>query len=143
MNASCQALIEALHAPQRTSAPKLWRQELEKWLDVDLFLNWLAVTAALGNWDVYGTTADNFFLYADPCNKNRFRWIPWDNSKVLASPIHVSIIDSFFACVSLIQSFTSSLLSHDVMWSSVSDEFPLTAFLLEVAFFFFQSWCSP
>ena len=71
------------------------------------------VTAALGNWDVYGVVAENYFVYSDPCNKNRFRWIPWDNGRTL----------------------TTSLLSTDVMWSSVkAADFPLTAFLLQVHF---------
>jgi hypothetical protein len=76
--------ITALHAsPGPGSAA--WRSALEARFDADLFLRWLAVNTAVQNWDVYGALAHNYYLYGDPGQKGRLRWIPWDNNLALAS----------------------------------------------------------
>jgi hypothetical protein len=78
------AAIAALHAsPGPGSAA--WRSALEARFDADLFLRWLAVNTALQNWDVYGTFAHNYYLYGDPGQKGRLRWIPWDHNLALAA----------------------------------------------------------
>jgi spore coat protein CotH len=73
------AAIAALHAPQHDR--RAWRSALEARFDVDLFLRWLAVNTAIDNWDVYGTMAHNYYLYADPAKHSQLRWIPWDNNE--------------------------------------------------------------
>ena len=73
-----RSAIAALHAPQTNAAA--WRQSLEAVFDVDHFLRWLAVNTALLNWDSYGTMAHNYYLYGDPAQKGRLRWIPWDHN---------------------------------------------------------------
>jgi spore coat protein H len=73
-----QALFDALHA-ERTDAAT-WRAGLEATLDVDGFLTWLAVNTVIQDWDTYGRMAHNYYLYADPGDGGRFRWIPWDHS---------------------------------------------------------------
>ena len=70
--------VEALHAP-RTN-PAAWRAGLEAAFDVDLFLKWLAINTAIENWDTYGVMSHNYYLYGDPAQKGRLRWIPWDNN---------------------------------------------------------------
>lgn len=57
-----------------------WRAAIETAFDVDLFLRWLAVNGAIQNWDAYGALAHNYYLYGDPAQKGRLRWIPWDNN---------------------------------------------------------------
>src|SRR4029453_12355449 len=57
-----------------------WRANLERHLDVDAFLRWLAVNQVVDNWDAYGRFAHNYYLYADPGRNGRFVWIPWDNN---------------------------------------------------------------
>lgn len=80
-----RSAIAALHAPQTNAAA--WRQGLEATFDVDHFLRWLAVNTALLNWDSYGTMSHNYYLYGDPAQKGRLRWIPWDHNFALgASP---------------------------------------------------------
>ena len=79
-----EAAIAALHAaPGPGSAA--WRAALETRFDADLFLRWLAVNTALQNWDAYGTFAHNYYLYGDPGQKGRLRWIPWDHNFALGA----------------------------------------------------------
>lgn len=73
-----QAAITALHA-DRTDAVA-WRAGLEAVFDVDGFLRWLAVNTVVVNWDTYGRMAHNYYLYGDPGDGGRLRWIPWDNN---------------------------------------------------------------
>ena len=51
-------------------------QELERILDVDAWLRWLAVNSWLANMDSYPGTVDNLYLYRD--SRGRFQPIPWD-----------------------------------------------------------------
>jgi len=77
-----QALFAALNADR--SDPARWRAGLEQVLDVEGFLNWLAVNTLIQNWDTYGRMARNYYLYNDPTDQ-RLHWIPWDNNMALAS----------------------------------------------------------
>jgi len=70
--------IDALHAPRGDAV--VWRAGLEAAFDVELFLRWLAVNSSIGNWDAYGAMAHNYYLYGDPSQGGRLRWIPWDNN---------------------------------------------------------------
>jgi hypothetical protein len=70
--------VDALHAPRGDAVA--WRAGLEAAFDVDLFLRWLAVNTSIGNWDAYGAMAHNYYLYGDPSQGGRLRWIPWDNN---------------------------------------------------------------
>jgi spore coat protein H len=76
--ADVEAAIAALHAPRDDAAR--WRQLLEATFDVDQFLRWLAVNTAIENWDTYGVFAHNYYLYGDPAQDGRLRWIPWDHN---------------------------------------------------------------
>ena len=76
--AQVQALVDAL-AADRTDAAA-WRAGLEETLDVDAFLQWLAVNAAIENWDAYGVMAHNYYLYGVPGDRGRLAWIPWDHN---------------------------------------------------------------
>jgi len=70
-----KALIAAINATNRTSDSAAWHRTLEKILDVDGFLNWLAVSTAIVNWDAYGGLAHNYFMFND---SGTFRWITYD-----------------------------------------------------------------
>ncbi|HEX2959887.1 MAG TPA: CotH kinase family protein [Chitinispirillaceae bacterium] len=67
------ALFTALHSDQSNAAS--WRTKLESIFDVRLFIKWLAINSAIGNWDAYGSMAHNYYLYN---NRNILSWIPWD-----------------------------------------------------------------
>jgi hypothetical protein len=75
--------VEALHAPQ--DDPAAWRAALESRFDVDGFLRWLAVNSLIANWDAYGRMAHNYYLYGDPEDDGRLRWIPWDHNMSFGS----------------------------------------------------------
>lgn len=62
-------------ASNRTTDSAAWHRSLENVINVDEFLNWLAVNTAVYNWDTYGALAHNYFLYNDA---GRFRWIAYD-----------------------------------------------------------------
>ncbi|HEX5109061.1 MAG TPA: CotH kinase family protein [Vicinamibacterales bacterium] len=79
-----ETAIAALHA-QPGPGSSAWRAGLEARFDVDLFLRWLAVNSAVQNWDAYGAMAHNYYLYGDPGQKGRLRWIPWDNNLALGA----------------------------------------------------------
>lgn len=70
-----KALITALNASTRTSAPAVWRAGLERVFDVRAWIRWLAISSAIGNWDSYGENAHNYYLYNDA---GVLRWITYD-----------------------------------------------------------------
>lgn len=70
-----KALIAAINATNRASDSAAWHRSLEKLLDVDGFLNWLAVSTAIVNWDAYGGLAHNYYMFND---SGTFKWITYD-----------------------------------------------------------------
>lgn len=77
-------LYEALHAPERTSNAVAWRRGLESVFDVEGFLKWLALSAAIQHWDTYGAMTHNYYLYNNP-EDGRLNWISWDHNFVLGA----------------------------------------------------------
>jgi spore coat protein H len=78
------SLVNALLDDTRTSNPALWRSELETILDMDQYLKYLAANTTMTNWDTYGTSPHNFYIYHNPSN-NKLVWIPWDNNQMFES----------------------------------------------------------
>ncbi|MFH1748905.1 MAG: CotH kinase family protein [Planctomycetota bacterium] len=78
-----EAAIAALHADR--SDPAAWRAGLEATLNVDEFLRWLAVNTLIQNWDSYGNTPQNYYLYSDPADADCLYWIPWDCGEAFKS----------------------------------------------------------
>ncbi|PKN11615.1 MAG: spore coat protein [Deltaproteobacteria bacterium HGW-Deltaproteobacteria-4] len=79
-----QALYDALNSSLRLTDTATWKANLEKILDVPIFLKWLAANNVMQNWDTYGVMTHNFYLYRNPAT-GLFEWIPWDNNEALAS----------------------------------------------------------
>jgi spore coat protein CotH len=77
-----EALYNVLHSEERTSDPEAWRESLESVFDVDVFLEWLAISAIIQHWDAYGSMSHNFYLYHDP-DTGLLTWISWDHNEVL------------------------------------------------------------
>ena len=77
-----EALYNVLHSPERISDPEKWRKSLESVLDVDIFLEWMAVSAVIQHWDTYGSMDQNFFLYHNP-DTDLIEWITWDHNEDL------------------------------------------------------------
>ncbi len=71
-----QRMYDALHASREE--PEVWRADLEETFDVDGFLRWLATNTVIQNWDSYGNTPQNYYLYSDPLDSGRVSWIAWD-----------------------------------------------------------------
>ncbi|MBN1936286.1 MAG: CotH kinase family protein [Anaerolineae bacterium] len=67
-------LIYAIDGVQYAT-PDEFAAAVEPLLNVDGFLRYMAVVAALGNWDIYPYTGNNYYLFN---NDGRFEWIPWD-----------------------------------------------------------------
>ncbi len=76
--------IDALHASRTDAAG--WRRGLEQVFDVDGFLLWLATNTVVQDWDTYGNMAHNYYLYGDPTDGGRLRWIPWDHNMSFGLP---------------------------------------------------------
>jgi len=57
--------------------PEDFASALEQVLNVDSFLRYMAVINALGNWDSYPYTGNNFYLFYNT-GTGKFEWIPWD-----------------------------------------------------------------
>ncbi|MBI9045899.1 MAG: CotH kinase family protein [Anaerolineaceae bacterium] len=106
-----QALFAVLHAENRLTDPTTWRAQLESVLDVEGFLNWLAINTTAQNWDTYGNTQHNYYLYHDPTS-DLLTWIPWDNNESLKD---------------VARKMTPLSLSMD----EVGDKWPLISYLLE------------
>ncbi len=73
-----EGAIEALHGSR--DDPEAWRASLERRLDVEGFLRWLAINTVIQNWDTYGNMSHNYYLYGDPAEQGRLSWIPWDHN---------------------------------------------------------------
>ncbi|MGH7169904.1 MAG: CotH kinase family protein, partial [Gemmataceae bacterium] len=56
---------------------KTFKAEIDKYLDVDEFLRFLAATVAVVNMDSFIGLPHNYLFYLDP-KTNRFAFIPWD-----------------------------------------------------------------
>lgn len=81
--ADIRALHGALHAPTRTSDSPAWRRGIEVTFAVDVFLEWLALSAIIEHWDTYGGMLHNYYLYNNPAT-NKLTWISWDHNFILA-----------------------------------------------------------
>lgn len=79
-------LYDVLHSSVRTQDPAAWRSELEAIFDVDEFLEWLGLAAALQHWDTYGGMPHNFYLYHVP-ETGKLTWVSWDHNLILGSSI--------------------------------------------------------
>ncbi|HMA65553.1 MAG: CotH kinase family protein [Fibrobacterota bacterium] len=66
-------LFTVLHSDRSNAIS--WRSQLEGVFNVQLFIKWLAINTAIGNWDAYGSMAHNYYLYN---NNGVLTWIPWD-----------------------------------------------------------------
>lgn len=75
-------LINALNSSQRISNAEQWRQELEKAIDMEQYLKYLAANTTIANWDTYGLMSHNYYLYTNP-GDGRINWIPWDHNESL------------------------------------------------------------
>lgn len=71
--------LEALNGSQ--SDIEAWRVGLEKRFDVRSFIRWLAANTVLIGPDVF---PGNHYLYGDPGDSNRLKWIPWDFDATMA-----------------------------------------------------------
>jgi hypothetical protein len=77
-------LFDVLHSDQRTSDPAAWRAELEAIFDVNGFLEWLAISSVIQNWDAYGSMSHNYYLYNNP-DTGQLTWISWDHNEAISS----------------------------------------------------------
>ncbi|HJN77328.1 MAG TPA: CotH kinase family protein [Myxococcota bacterium] len=57
--------------------------ELDEVVDVDAFLRAWATEVLIGHWDSYTANTNNFYVYADPDDGDRFHFIPWGVDAVL------------------------------------------------------------
>jgi hypothetical protein len=76
-------LFDVLHSDQRTSDPAAWRAELESVFDVHGFLEWLAISSVIQNWDAYGSMSHNYYLYDNP-DTGQLTWISWDHNEAMS-----------------------------------------------------------
>lgn len=84
-----QTTITSLNASNRTTDAATWRANLEKTMNMEQFIKWLAVNSTLVNWDTYGAMAHNHYLYNHSTQK--LLWIPWDNNEALTSNARVNL----------------------------------------------------
>lgn len=77
-----EELYNVLHSDLRTADTEAWRASLESVFDVDVFLEWLAISSVIQHWDSYGSMSHNYYLYHNPGN-GQLTWISWDHNMVL------------------------------------------------------------
>ncbi len=78
--ADVQQLSTLLNSSIRVENPELWKSQLSEIFDVQVFLKWLAANTVMQNWDTYGNSVHNFYLYNNPTS-SKLVWIPWDNNE--------------------------------------------------------------
>ena len=89
------ALFAALHDGTRRNDPAAWRAGLEAVFYVDGFLRWLATNQLIQNWDSYGVTPHNYYLYADAARGGALTWIPWDHNLALSPGTGIALPGGF------------------------------------------------
>jgi hypothetical protein len=72
------ALVAALQVPDDELL-----DALDAVLDVDAFLTFWAAEVLIEHGDGYASNTNNFYLYADPADQGRFRFLPWGTDGVL------------------------------------------------------------
>lgn len=77
-------LYTVLHSSERAANQAAWRAALEAVFEVDVFLRWLGLSAAIQHWDTYGAMNHNYYLYNNP-ESGRLTWISWDHNFVLGA----------------------------------------------------------
>jgi len=103
-----ETFVDILHNESRTSSPEYWRSQLESVFEVDLFLKFLAANTTMQNWDSYGKSSQNYYLYLKSDGKIEF--IPWDLSETFE--------------------LNSQIAPIKIDLSDVSDQWPLIKFLM-------------
>jgi spore coat protein CotH len=75
-----EQLNTVINSSSRLENHELWKAQLSEIFDVPVFLKWLAANTVMQNWDSYGKTFHNYYLYNNP-STNKLVWIPWDNNE--------------------------------------------------------------
>jgi spore coat protein H len=78
-----RSLYDIINGESRIINYNSWKSALEGVLDVPHFLKWLAANTVIQNWDTYGKSSHNYYLYNVP-GSGRLTWIPWDNNEALS-----------------------------------------------------------
>jgi spore coat protein CotH len=117
-----ETLFEVLNSEDRTGDPTTWRAELEELFNVDSFLEWLAISAAIGHWDSYGSMSHNYYLYNDP-DTGQLSWISWDHNETMTSGVGDS------DALTRARGFGGRGVSLDK--AEIDDSWPLIRFLLD------------
>jgi hypothetical protein len=60
-----------------------FRKEIDSYLDIDLYLKFMAITAMLSNMDSHFSLGHNYYLYLNPVT-DKFVFMPWDLDLALA-----------------------------------------------------------
>lgn len=88
-----KAFISALHDNSRLTDKQRWRTNLEATFHVDHFIRWLAANSVMSNYDTYGTSPHNYYLY----NHSEFglTFIPWDLNDSMKPPFFMDSLAVF------------------------------------------------
>ncbi len=70
-------LANLINKINSTSTGTTYKNQLSAVLDVEGFLNWLAVNTLVGGWDNYWLNAQNYYLY-NLNNSGYWFWMAWD-----------------------------------------------------------------
>ena len=73
-----EALLAALDAEDDTLL-----EELDEVIDLDAFFTFWAMEVLVWHRDGYASNTNNFYIYADPTDGNRFHFIPWGVDDIL------------------------------------------------------------
>ncbi len=77
-----QQLNKILNSNARTKNYENWKLQLADVFDVPAFIKWLAANTVMQNWDTYGNSTHNYYLYHNS-QSGKLQWIPWDNNEAL------------------------------------------------------------
>lgn len=78
------ALYEIINSDERKTNYTSWKLNLEEVINIEGFLKWLAANTVIQNWDTYGNSHHNYYLYNVP-DTGQLNWIPWDNNEAFVS----------------------------------------------------------
>jgi spore coat protein H len=112
--ADVETFVSVLNSDKRKTNYTEWKASLEKNLDVNAYLKWLAINTAIRNDDGY---FNNYYLYQLPNRK--LTWVPSGFTSAFKFPLRTpsGVVDTD--------------LVIDLAWSKATDQFPIIKYILD------------
>ncbi len=94
---------------------------LDKLIDLDAFFRFWAAEVLVWHRDGYSGNSNNFFIYADPRNGGRFRWLPWGVDATFNTNTAPAVPDSVLAFSAITQRLYAIPAARERYYAALDD----------------------